>query len=65
MKLTKEEFMKLASSLAAELSEEAAQETSSPTIGMALMLYGMKLSLGISKRLFENENEIEIVKDKE
>jgi len=62
MKLTKEEMQEILNDITKELTEEALKE-GTPTVAMAIMLFGVKFNGELIKKLFENEEEIEIIKE--
>jgi len=62
MKLTKEEMLEILNDITTELAAEAFREAT-PTVSLAIMLFGVKFNGELIKKLFENEEEIEIIKE--
>ena len=62
MKLTKNEMHEILNDITTELAAEAFKEAT-PTVSLAIMLFGVKFNAELIKKLFENEEEIEIIKE--
>ena len=64
MKITKDDFTKIVAEVIKEQTADALEKGNSD-VAMALLLMGAKVGTDISKKLFESNEGIEIITDKE
>ena len=63
--ITKNEFLKIISKAVGKEVEEFTEKTGGGTAGIAITLLGVSIGAKIMDILFDDEEEIEIVTDKE
>jgi len=63
--ITKEEFNHLILKTVSSEVEEFTKKTGNVTGSMAIMLMGLSIGAKIAEQIFDSENEIEIITDKE
>lgn len=64
MKITKDDFTKIVAEVIKEQTADALEKGNSD-VAMALLLMGAKFGTDISMKLFESNEEIETITDKE
>ena len=64
MKITKDDFTKIVAEVIKEQTADALEKGNSD-VAMALLLMGAKVGTDISTKLFESNEELEVITDKE